>query len=1022
MATVFLDPNDTFTLASDAVVVGSTGDETVLLQGSVEATSLDADIERVEFAGNAGDFQFLTVGTSVEVFDSNGNQVATFNDVSNSPEVVFQDGATNLSAPSTVGGSAQLGGTAIPAGSSGDATAAQPVAPGTIDGTDTSSVSTGAGGGGGGGAGGTFTLTANRDIPSLTSGDDTITADPGTFDDNDVISDNSSSDNDTVTINETNDQTGSGVATNLDGKSDEDDIPDGLITGVENTVINLENFDEQQVGAANITGGTLTLNQVQNSGAASTTVARVGAGLDIVAGDGITGTLTVDLDQSADVSGLTIDAVNADTVTVADVDSDGVSITANDSGSIDGTTNATVNLEGTAQTDDTATVSGVGDVDLDAKADTSALTNLDGSVQNSGDQNSLVENLTLSGNGGAVAFNADDGGAPTTVTATGDQDVTYENAFGDLDGNTINNNLTSGTFTVIASGTAAGLDLTNADADVFEIAANNSGQMTTVEDGDTVRLTADQTATHTISAGSAGDNTLNLEVQTVGSSPDTASLTITDADFGTVNLTADNGDNSSDTITMNGTVFGSGTTVDVSGSDNLEFSGTTTANAVDAADFTGVLTAALSASLNTVTGGSADDVFTDVGAGAAATIIGNGGDDAFTLGGAMGADITGGAGDDTVNFAAIGASDLTFDGGAGTDEVTFNPGGSLDLSGKTFDLTGVETLDLNPTSAIANTLTLAGSQIDGTSLVVTSTDTTQLDSLDVAADAASLDLSNLTVNTSAIDNVTTDLTSVASIDTTITGSNAVDDLTGQGNGNITFDGLGGADTLTGAGGADDFSGGAGNDMLEGAAGSDVIDGGAGDDDITFLSENGASDTLTGGTGQDDFIQDMAGVVTAPQATEITDFTVSEDDNLDLSITALNGVQADGSDTATLKDGNAAAIVGTNNLSIKSLSSDDETLAGGDQLMFLEGIEVADTTELLSAIATDGSRTFDLNSAATDNDGILIGYDTGSAINIALAQFGSGSTDSDTIDGAKDIVELTGVSPSEFVNGDFDTIA
>jgi len=71
----------------------------------------------------------------------------------------------------------------------------------------------------------------------------------------------------------------------------------------------------------------------------------------------------------------------------------------------------------------------------------------------------------------------------------------------------------------------------------------------------------------------------------------------------------------------------------------------------------------------------------------------------------------------------------------------------------------------------------------------------------------------------------------------VSGTDQIDDLTGDGNANI-IDGLGGSDNISGLGGNDTLIGGDGNDTLDGGVGDDILIGGTGDD------------TLDGGDGVD----------------------------------------------------------------------------------------------------------------------------------------------------------------------------
>ena len=114
MADIFLGVDEVFPpVGGTQTVFGNTGNETFKAQDGT--FTFDATVETVHLPGNVADFNFQTVGTGVEVVDANtGDLVATFNDLSNAPTVLFGDGSTTLTAPTEVGGSAQIGGTDIP--------------------------------------------------------------------------------------------------------------------------------------------------------------------------------------------------------------------------------------------------------------------------------------------------------------------------------------------------------------------------------------------------------------------------------------------------------------------------------------------------------------------------------------------------------------------------------------------------------------------------------------------------------------------------------------------------------------------------------------------------------------------------------------------------------------------------------------------------------------------------------------------------------------------------------------------
>lgn len=127
MAKVYLEANDSFELSSNATIFGATGSETVLINGTPDIT-LDPNVERVELSGDVADYTFEITGTIITVY-SGGSAVVTFTSLNQVTDLVFADGAAELSLTGL--NTATLGGTAIP-------TTAAAVVPAVIDDTDTS--------------------------------------------------------------------------------------------------------------------------------------------------------------------------------------------------------------------------------------------------------------------------------------------------------------------------------------------------------------------------------------------------------------------------------------------------------------------------------------------------------------------------------------------------------------------------------------------------------------------------------------------------------------------------------------------------------------------------------------------------------------------------------------------------------------------------------------------------------------------------------------------------------------------
>lgn len=138
------------------------------------------------------------------------------------------------------------------------------------------------------------------------------------------------------------------------------------------------------------------------------------------------------------------------------------------------------------------------------------------------------------------------------------------------------------------------------------------------------------------------------------------------------------------------------------------------------------------------------------------------------------------------------------------------------------------------------------------------------------------------------------------------------------NGNNTFNGRVGKDTLSGGNGDDVLNGNAGGDILNGDNGNDTLDGGAGDD---LLNGGNGADVLSGGTGKDTFV-----LAKNAGGDTITDFTDGSDliglsgglsfGQLTISASGSNTLIQLGSDTlATLTGVNSSLITSSDFVSV-----------------------------------------------------------------------------------------------------------
>ncbi len=134
--TYLTSPSDSVTIASNNnQVFGSTGAQTVLIQSGVTGTVLDANVERIDVAGNMSIFKFVNVaGTGLQIQTSAGVVVATLGSLNQNASVAFADGSAALAQTAT---GFTLGGTAVANGATGAAAA---VTPGTFDTTTKSGV------------------------------------------------------------------------------------------------------------------------------------------------------------------------------------------------------------------------------------------------------------------------------------------------------------------------------------------------------------------------------------------------------------------------------------------------------------------------------------------------------------------------------------------------------------------------------------------------------------------------------------------------------------------------------------------------------------------------------------------------------------------------------------------------------------------------------------------------------------------------------------------------------------------
>lgn len=326
----------------------------------------------------------------------------------------------------------------------------------------------------------------------------------------------------------------------------------------------------------------------------------------------------------------------------------------------------------------------------------------------------------------------------------------------------------------------------------------------------------------------------------------------------------------------------------VSSIEEAVLTGGTSANTIDAADFSGNAT---------LMGDAGNDTL--IGASGSSMLNGNGDDDSLT-GGASADTIMGGGGNDVIDGAGgndnlMGHSgDDTITGGTGDDTINGNDGTDrlLETADADFDLG-----DASLVSAVQGTDSLTSIEVAV---------------LNGGASANTIDASDFTGNATLMGDGGND---------TLTGASGSSMLNGNADDDSLFGGAA-ADTIMGGGGADVIDGAGGNDNLMGHSGDDSITGGTGDD------------TIAGGSGTDravesadtDFDLGDASLVSPVQGTD----SLSDIEEADLAGGAsANTIDAtDFSGTATLMgDAGDDTITGAQGSSVINGNGDNDSLTG-----------------------------------------------------------------------------------------------
>lgn len=919
MAKVYLDANDTFTLASAATVYGKAGGtEKLLIQSGVTGVTVDANVERVDLAGNVSDYTFKQTGNVINVYSGTTLvTTTTLQDDSDGTQMVFANGS--VSAKMGTGGVMTLGGATVSATQGS-------VTPTTIDTATKSGTAGGGTGGGTGGAGQTFTLTVGADTFNGTAGNDTFTAaqtTANTWTVGDAI--DGGAGNDTFNVTQTGAialPTGatvknietvnllSGANVNLDTttgftgltKLTSQSVDGAVITAAATTAVEVTNTDATGAGSQPITvnGGSTVAVTSKNNIADVITVGAATAAAGAVTVTSTGGTANTNTAGAINVIGGTTVTVNqnAGNVGATGVDTVGGAITVTGNAS---TTEVTVNQTKAATgANATATAAavvgytagGVAIADKNAASATAASTITTVSLNSFGD------------NAGATVSTINSG-ALTTINLSG-------NAIGA--GLTVTNGaLTTPTVTTQALNlkgftTGAGAGVVTLDTDITTLNIDASTAASTIKS-----LVAGGATTVNVS----GDAKLTLTGQTLGAVTAINVTNTAGASFGTaigatVSFTGGAGADSvilsnafekaitmgdgDDTVTYNGAasvVAGKVGSVDAgAGKDTIKMTAAQ-ANSTNGASSTAAFNTAFKGfEVLDVAAGASDVAINLAGINGVNEVVTRGVAngkfltlDGFTSGGTLTLDAAAAAATSNVNAnvtnAVLSAAD-TFNVKLSNDTAATVEFGKVTLAGiETVNISTMDAGKLADVAATKDTATLVAT--DATKIVVSgnnglglvnagNTKVTSFDASGVVANDATDTAANLGVT-------------FASANTTVTAT-------------VTITGGDGNDVLTGNAAKDTITGGKGNDILAGGLNADIINVGIGHDVINVGSNADTTGTpfTDSGTALFDTINGFktvgTAITTAADFATQAKFLAAAAGNTDLSILNITALKDD----------------------------------------------------------------------------------------------------------------------------------
>lgn len=854
---------------------------------------------------------------------------------------------------------------------------------------------------------------------TLTAGNDTVTGTDGFVDvvtgtvGTDALYGNAGTNIDVIT----DPGTGDGDILNLSGDAG---FTFNTVTNFENVNVSLSDTlggGFTIAGANNVTGGTINVDVAD-------TVEVVGvelAGETVVT---MTGALTSNV-STTDVTNLTATAGNAAITITGDADLATVTvdgIDANDTTIVLTAASSTVTLdgEGTDTANDSAAVSAVGAVALDANG------------------GNLVTKLDLSGNGAAVNYTITNAAATSEYTVSGDQNVTLTGAPG-MFSTTDFTDTSTGT-TTVALNAAGAADLTGwgVVSGGVTLAADLNNTLTVVS-GNTVKITGEQTNALTIDANDAATDsaiTLDMDNDTVGITTTDVDVLTIDAGSAAVTITGslDTSANDADVTIAGTSTF---TITDDLNSGDLTVSGLTTFTAEELdADGNLSITAsgAMSASdhldVENDATISADSISLEQITTAAGdvTLTSTGNDVTYSAAADVSGNLTVTAADD---FAAVGT--LSADNDISITADDFNATTTVDTLEGDLTITVTNDVDINGALGVDGALTITQSataqgEVDfagavdvdndvnitsGTDVLAQSTVTVNAGSLSITAQN-DIDLDGATAVTGGSITLTTQEANGGDIDIRGVLVSATNDITITSADQVLIGDIGntsGSVTIT-AGNEVTFGDGTGAFDVNlgnlsvtsngaGAAGMvNIVDGGAVDNDITLAGDEVDIDAATTSNAGNITITaandvDMAGGLTATAGSISVTSTLGAAGagGADVAFTAAMSAQNDV--TVSADDVTLAAVTSTATGDVTITASNDVTLNGAVASTTTQGnISVTAGGAITIAATMDLSAENDITVSATAGGVVTLNDSdiTADAGNITLTggQFANGS--------------------------------